>query len=96
VGAQGRDADRAAELEAVLKLEPQSARLAKELVVNGARARRWAGVLWAAPVAIFIDPADAEVHDAWARALAPPASPPPPPAELAAPPLPEAGPLPPR
>jgi Tfp pilus assembly protein PilF len=66
---QHREADRLAELEAVLRLEPQNAALAKELVLGSARAGRSARVLWAAPVAVFIDPADADVHAALGRAL---------------------------
>jgi tetratricopeptide (TPR) repeat protein len=67
---QGRDADRGGELEASLRLEPQSAARAKELVLGSARAGRSARVLWAAPVATFIDPADPDVFAAHARALA--------------------------
>ncbi|HVZ74253.1 MAG TPA: tetratricopeptide repeat protein [Polyangia bacterium] len=67
---EGRDADRAAELEAALRLEPQSAARAKELVLGSARAGRSARVLWAAPVATFIDPADGDVFAAYGRALA--------------------------
>ncbi|HVU49172.1 MAG TPA: hypothetical protein VHL80_00710, partial [Polyangia bacterium] len=66
----GREADRAAELEAALALEPQNATRAKELVLASARAGRSARVVATAPVAIFIDPADADVHAALARALA--------------------------
>ncbi|HTA21450.1 MAG TPA: hypothetical protein VK989_19290, partial [Polyangia bacterium] len=66
----GRDADRAAELEAALALEPQNATRAKELVLASARAGRSSRVAWAAPIAIFIDPADADVHAALGRALA--------------------------
>jgi tetratricopeptide (TPR) repeat protein len=66
----GREADRAKELEAALALEPQNARRAKELVLASARAGRSARVLAAAPIAIFIDPADPDVHAALGRALA--------------------------
>jgi Tfp pilus assembly protein PilF len=66
----GREADRAEELEAALALEPQNATRAEELVLASARAGRSARVLWAAPIAIFIDPADADLHAALARALA--------------------------
>jgi tetratricopeptide (TPR) repeat protein len=66
----GREADRAAELEAALELEPQNATRAKELVLASARAGRSGRVVWAAPLAIFIDPADADVHAALGRALA--------------------------
>jgi len=66
----GREADRAAELEAALALEPQNATRAKELVLASARAGRSGRVAWAAPLAIFIDPADPDVHAALGRALA--------------------------
>jgi cellulose synthase operon protein C len=66
---QHRVADRLAELEAVLRLEPQNAALAKELVLGSARAGRSARVQWAAAIAVFIDPADADVHAALGRAL---------------------------
>jgi tetratricopeptide (TPR) repeat protein len=66
----GRDADRAVELAAALALEPQNALRAKELVLASARAGRSARVISAASIAIFIDPADADVHAALARALA--------------------------
>jgi Tfp pilus assembly protein PilF len=65
----GREADRATELEAALALEPQNATRAKELVLASARAGRSAHVLSAAAVAIFIDPADADVHAAQGRAF---------------------------
>jgi Tfp pilus assembly protein PilF len=65
----GREADRATELEAALALEPQNATRAKELVLASARAGRSARVIAAASIAIFIDPADADVHAALARAL---------------------------
>jgi Tfp pilus assembly protein PilF len=66
----GREADRAAELEAALALEPQNATRAKELVLANARAGRSARTIAAAAIAIFIDPADADVHAALGRALA--------------------------
>jgi Tfp pilus assembly protein PilF len=66
----GREGDRADELEAALVLEPQNAARAKELVLARARAGRSARVVATAPIAIFIDPADADVHAAYARALA--------------------------
>jgi len=66
----GRESDRAGELEAALALEPQNALRAKELVLMSARAGRIARVLATAPIAIFIDPADADVHAALARAYA--------------------------
>jgi tetratricopeptide (TPR) repeat protein len=69
-GDQGRDADRATQMDAVLALEAQSAKLAKELVLASARAGRTSRVLATAPVAIFIDPADPDMHAALGRAQA--------------------------
>jgi Tfp pilus assembly protein PilF len=66
----GREADRATELEAALRLEPQNATRSKELVLANARAGRSARVVATAPIAIFTDPADPDVHAALARALA--------------------------
>jgi Tfp pilus assembly protein PilF len=64
----GREADRATELEAALRLDPQNATRAKELVLASARQGRSARTLWAAEVATFLDPADADVHAAAGRA----------------------------
>jgi tetratricopeptide (TPR) repeat protein len=69
-GEQHRPDDRAAEMQAALALEAQNATLAKELVLASARAGRAGQVLASAPVAVFIDPADADIHAAWGRALA--------------------------
>ena len=66
----GRDEDRQREGEALLLLEPQSAALARRLVLEAAKAGRVDAVARLAPVAIFIDPADAAVHAALGRALA--------------------------
>jgi tetratricopeptide (TPR) repeat protein len=66
---QHRDADRAAELEASLHLEAQNAAPAKELVLASARAGRASRVVATAPIAIFIDPADPDLHAAYGRAL---------------------------
>jgi tetratricopeptide (TPR) repeat protein len=68
-GDQRRDADRGAEIEASLRLEAQTAAPAKELVLTSARAGRTSRVLAAAPIAIFIDPADPDLHAAYGRAL---------------------------
>jgi predicted Zn-dependent protease len=69
-GEQHRDADRAAEIDATLRLEAQNAALAKELVIASARSGRTGRVIEAAPIAIFIDPGDADMHAALGRALA--------------------------
>jgi Tfp pilus assembly protein PilF len=66
----GREDDRSAELEAAVRLEPQNATRAKELALGAARAGRTGRARWAAEVAIFIDPADADLHAVEARALA--------------------------
>jgi Tfp pilus assembly protein PilF len=66
----GREDDRAVELEAAVRLEPQNATRAKELALGAARAGRMSRARWAAEVAIFIDPADADLHATLARALA--------------------------
>jgi tetratricopeptide (TPR) repeat protein len=66
---QHRGEARAAEVEAMLRLEAQNAGLAKEVVLADARAGRPTRVIEAAPVALFIDPADADVHAALGRAL---------------------------
>ena len=65
-----READKLVEMEAALALEPQSAKLAKELVLGLGRAGRPGRVAGVAPIAIFIDPADADLHAALGRALA--------------------------
>jgi tetratricopeptide (TPR) repeat protein len=65
----GREDDRATELEAALRLDPQNATRAKELALASSRAGRSGRARWAAQVAIFIDPADADLHAVEARAL---------------------------
>jgi len=65
-----READKLAEMDAALALEPQSAKLAKELVLGLGRAQRPGRVADVAPIAIFIDPADPDLHAALGRALA--------------------------
>lgn len=65
-----READKLAEMDAALALEPQSAKLSKELVLGLGRAQRMSRVVDVAPIAIFIDPADPDLHAALGRALA--------------------------
>ena len=65
-----READKLTEMDAALALEPQSAKLAKELVLGLGRAQRPGRVADIAPIAIFIDPADPDLHAALGRALA--------------------------
>ena len=55
---QQRIPDRLAELEAALRLDPQTDRVAKEVVLGAAKAGRSARVTELAPIAIFIDPAE--------------------------------------
>jgi Flp pilus assembly protein TadD len=57
-------------MEAALRLEPQSGKLAKELVLALGRSGRAGKVVELGPIAIFIDPADADLHAALGRALA--------------------------
>jgi Tfp pilus assembly protein PilF len=66
---QDRIPDRLAELEAALRLDPQSDRVAKEAVLGAAKAGRSARVTDLAPIAIFIDPANPDLHAALGRAL---------------------------
>jgi len=66
---QSRVPDRVAELVAALRLDPQTDRVAKEAVLGEAKAGRPARVTELAPIAIFIDPADADLHAALGRAL---------------------------
>src|SRR5262249_37789571 len=54
----------------LVKLDPQSAKLAKEVVLGSARAGLPAQVVDIAPIAIFIDPGDPDIHAAYGRALA--------------------------
>jgi cellulose synthase operon protein C len=66
----GRTADRQHEEEALLRIEPQSAALAKRVVLEAAAGGRPAAVAALAPIATFIDPSDADIHAALGRALA--------------------------
>ena len=67
---QQRTADRLVELGAAIRLDPQTDRIAKEVVLGEAKAGRSARVAELAPIAIFIDPANADLHAALGRALA--------------------------
>ncbi|HEY6477198.1 MAG TPA: tetratricopeptide repeat protein, partial [Polyangia bacterium] len=67
---QHRDPDRLAALEGALRLEPMHATVAKEVVLGEARAGHPTRVAEFGPIAIFIDPADADLHAALGRALA--------------------------
>jgi tetratricopeptide (TPR) repeat protein len=67
---QKRTPDRLAELAAALLLDPQTDRIAKEAVLGEAKAGRASRVTELAPIAIFIDPASADLHAALGRALA--------------------------
>jgi tetratricopeptide (TPR) repeat protein len=67
---QQRTPDRLAELEAAVRLDPQTDRIAKEAVLGAAKAGRSAHVTDLAPIAIFIDPASPDLHAAYGRALA--------------------------
>ena len=69
-GDEHREADKLAEMDAALMLEPQNEKLAKELVLGLGRAQRPGRVVDVAPIAIFIDPADPDLHAALGRALA--------------------------
>jgi tetratricopeptide (TPR) repeat protein len=64
-----RPADRLDEMETTFRLEPQNAKLSKELVLGNARAGRPGRVVELAPMAILVDPADADIHAAHGRAL---------------------------
>jgi tetratricopeptide (TPR) repeat protein len=69
-GTEQRAPDQLTELEAAFRLDPQSDEVAKEIVFNEARAGRPGRVAELAPIAIFIDPASADLHAALGRALA--------------------------
>jgi tetratricopeptide (TPR) repeat protein len=69
-GHEQRPPDRLAELEAALRLDPQTDAVAKEAVLAAAKAKQSARVLELAPIAIFIDPGDPDLHAALGRALA--------------------------
>ncbi len=67
---ENRPADRLTALAAAVELDPQTDRIAKEVVLGSAKAGRTSRVLELAPIAIFIDPAAPDVHAALGRALA--------------------------
>ena len=67
---QQRTADRLVELEAALRLEPQTDAVAKEVVLGRRGRGASARVVELGPIAIFIDPADPDLHAALGRALA--------------------------
>jgi tetratricopeptide (TPR) repeat protein len=69
-GDQQRTPDRLAALEGALRLDPMNDAVAKEVVLGEARAGHPARVIEYGPIAIFIDPADADLHAALGRALA--------------------------
>ena len=69
-GTEQRAADQLTELEAAFRLDPQNDSVAKQIVFNEARTGRPGRVLEFAPIAIFIDPADADLQAALGRALA--------------------------
>jgi cellulose synthase operon protein C len=69
-GSEQRAADQLGELEAAFRLDPQNDAVAKQIVFNEARTGRPGRVLEFAPIAIFIDPGDADLHAALGRALA--------------------------
>ncbi|HXI59508.1 MAG TPA: tetratricopeptide repeat protein [Polyangia bacterium] len=70
LGDMGRPEDKLTEQEATLRLESQSIKVAKQALLANARAGRAGRVIALAATAIFIDPADPEIHAALARALA--------------------------
>ncbi len=69
-GDQERKPDRLAALEGALQLDPMNDAVAKEVVLGEARAGHPDRVVAYGPIAIFIDPADADLHAALGRALA--------------------------
>jgi Flp pilus assembly protein TadD len=69
-GHDGRTADRLTALATAVRLDPQTDSIAKEVVLGSAKAGRSARVLELGPIAIFIDPADPDLHAALGRALA--------------------------
>ena len=69
-GDQERKPDRLAALEGALRLDPMNDAVAKEVVLGEARAGHPDRVVEYGPIAIFIDPADADLHAALGRALA--------------------------
>jgi cellulose synthase operon protein C len=69
-GTEQRVADQLTELEAAFRIDPQNDAVAKQIVFNEARAGRLSRVLEFAPIAIFIDPGDPDLHASLGRALA--------------------------
>jgi tetratricopeptide (TPR) repeat protein len=69
-GDQQREPERLAALEGALRLDPMNDAVAKEVVLGEARAGHPDKVVELAPIAIFIDPADADLHALLGRALA--------------------------
>jgi len=69
-GDQERKPDRLTALEGALQLDPMNDAVAKEVVLGEARAGHPDRVVAYGPIAIFIDPADADLHAALGRALA--------------------------
>lgn len=69
-GEQRRANERVAALEAAVRLDPQTDGIAKEVVFAHAKAGRSERVVELAQIAIFIDPADADLHASLGRALA--------------------------
>ncbi len=69
-GDQQRKPDRLAALAGALELDPMNDAVAKEVVLGEARAGHPDRVVAYGPIAIFIDPADADLHAALGRALA--------------------------
>jgi cellulose synthase operon protein C len=69
-GDQQRTPDRLGALEGALRLDPMNDAVAKEIVLGEARAGHPARVIEYGPIAIFIDPADPNLHAALGRALA--------------------------
>ena len=66
---QQRIPDRLTALAAAIRLDPQTDRVAKEVVLGDARAGKSTRVTELAPIAIFIDPASPDLHAALGRAL---------------------------
>ena len=69
-GSENRTEDRLAALEAALRLDPQTDAVAKEVVFGLAKLGRSSRVVELAPIALFIDPADPDLHATLGRALA--------------------------
>ena len=66
---QQRTPERLVELAAAVRLDPQTDRVAKGVVLGEAKAGKPARVVELAPIAIFIDPAAPDLHAAFGRAL---------------------------